>query len=185
MKFFRAVPLIALLTLALVAPALFAQKPPYEALSTLNAFPTYATCPDFERATAKPCPAWNATKPPKYWADPNPVKKLTLGGVAITLYDSFLGSRVNEEGVLESFGIAVDDAKAVNIPRTDVANVPGADVLPVPVPMRALSATQRIVQHGFGGLWQVRNTDVPESQEMADQSEVLKLLRAIAAKLGV
>lgn len=185
MKIQRLLPLIGLL----IAAILSAQtKTPYEPLSMLYQYPSFATCADYAAATAKPCPAWNAHKPPKSWFDPAPKKALTVAGVPFTVYERVFVRFEKEEAIFDQLGISVEDAGSVNIaPKgTGTTNTPGAEVKEVPVPLKAPSATQKIVP-GFGNVPQVRNLDVaiPEEVQSQQQGDILKLVRAIAAKLGV
>ena len=181
----------AALGMLLAAALLFSQiKTPYEPLSVLAQYPSYATCADFEQASALPCPAWNLVRQPKTWYDPA-AKPMFTGpsGVQYTLYERiFLGQYDSEgKGILEPLILPVSEARTVNIPPrgNGMTNVPGADQVEVPPPMKAPGPTQAIEKYGPMAVPMVRNRDVPLTQADPEQGEILKLLRAIALNLGV
>jgi hypothetical protein len=181
----------AALGLLLATALLFCQtKPPYEPLSILHKYPAYTNCAEFTKATGKTCPAWDSSKAPKYWFDPAPKRSLTLAGVPCALYDLVFAGNYGEGGavVLEQLVISLTDAAQLNIPPIGPGmeeNVPGAGRKAIPVPLNTPSVTQKVVGLTPMGVPMVRNLDVPVSESDAQQGEVLKLLRAIAAKLGV
>ncbi len=187
MRILRRAALGALLAAAL----LFSQtKTPYEPLSVLTLYPSYDTCAAFEQASGLTCPAWNPARQPKSWYDPA-AKPMFTGpsGVQYTMYERiFLGQFTSDgKGVIQQLILPVTEAQTVNIAPKGIGmtNVPGADQPEVPTPLKPLGPNQAIMQYGPVGVPMVRNLDVPVVQPDAQQTEILKLLKAIAAKLGV
>jgi len=181
----------AALGMLLVTALLFCQtKTPYEPLSVLTLYPSYDTCPAFEQASTLPCPAWNPARQPKSWYDPA-AKPMFTGpsGVQYTMYERiFLGQfAVDGKGVIQQLILPVSEAQTVNIAPKGLGttNLPGADQPEVPTPLKALGPNQAIMRYGPVAVPMVRNLDVPVVEPDAQQGEILKLLRAIALKLGV
>jgi hypothetical protein len=165
-------------------------KQPYEPISVLNAFPTYASREDYERATGQPAPAWNPQRQPKFWFDPKP-KKMTTGpdGTPYTIYTNvFLGGFAEDQNpVFETLMLSLAEASAANIPPTGTGqtNVPGADAPAVPCPAKPLSSTQQIVRYGAFAIPTIRNLDVPLPGDSAGgfSDADRTLLQAIAARI--
>jgi len=181
---------IATVTLLLAAILFCQTKTPYEPLAVLSQYPSYATCAELEHATAQTCPTWNPARQPKSWFDAAAKPMFTgPGGVQYTMYERiFLGKfGADGKGVIEQLILPVTEARTVNIaPKgPGMTNVPGADQPEVPTPLKVLGPNQAIMQYGPVAVAMVRNLDVPVVEPDAQQGEILKLLKAIALKLGV
>jgi hypothetical protein len=141
----------------------------FEPLSMYYLAPDYATRAAAEAATGKTLPVFTAKSRPKGWQilEPEKVEGVQLfdfDGVPMVMFPrAFFGKQAADgSGVLESLVMSVEEAKTFNLPPTGIGqtNVPGADKLGRPVPLKALSDRQKIMRKDFATGWQVRNLDV-------------------------
>jgi hypothetical protein len=156
-------------------------------ISSLNLFPTYETREAYERATGQPCPAWDASRKPKSWMDPNAKKALMVGGVPYALYPNVYVSfdQIAGQPVWDQLGLPVTEAKTVNIPPKGEGqtNVPGADQPEVPCPMRDLTDDE-VIRLGFAAIPQVwRADEMPVAVAEGFTAEEKKLLLDAARKV--
>jgi len=161
---------------------------PKYGLENLSLFPVYQNRAQFLKATGAEAPAFDSSKPPKYWFDPNAEKspKRSL------LYDCVLATDEKGKPVFGADGklyfepmmLFKQEAATVNLPSSDYANEPGADVPQVPVPMRALEPGEELIQV-FGGVIMVRNKNIAEEGPTSFSYQDRETIKAIARKLGV
>jgi hypothetical protein len=155
-------------------------------------FRTYGTPEEYSAATQKPCPAFDPAKAVKLWEDLAP----TIFGRRTVIYDTVLllengRVSVDENGhpAFDTITMTREDAMAVNIPR------PGDTLLitygsPVPVPLK-LGPGDELIFVGPMGVVFVHDKSVPLEDSAVSggaldlQAETLRLVRAIAQKLGV
>ena len=157
-------------------------------LEKLFLFPVYQNRAQFLKATGADAPAFDTSKPPKYWFDPNAAKTTKRS----LMYDNVLATDEKGQAVFGPDGKAFfealllfkQEAATVNLPIGDYANEPGTDKPPVPVPMRALEPNEELIQ-GFGGVILVRNNDIPDEGPTSFTYQDRETIRAIARKLGV
>jgi len=160
---------------------------PSYGLEKLYLFPVYTTREDYQKATGVEPPPFNATRPPKHWQDPKAkdAQKRTI------VYDQVLAmddagqplSTPDGKPYFDQLVLYKEDAAAVNIPPVGT-NIPGADVPPIPAPLRALETDEELF-FGLGGYVAVRNKALQEERDVTFSMSDRKLLQAIAAKLGV
>lgn len=157
-------------------------------ISVLNLFTTYGTRDAYKASTGKDTPAWNQTRPPKYWEDPKAVKKGMMNGVPVMIYDRVYAGfdQAAGEPLWDMLILPVEEAKTVNIPPTGdgMTNVPGADQDPVPCPVRELQDGE-IVKLEFGAIPKVYNADELQDVAVGFCQRDRDMLERIAAKLGV
>lgn len=163
---------------------------PWYGLDSLYLFRQFQTREEYEQATGKPCPPWTTTKPPKSWFDPsaasNSRRNIVYENVVAYAANGSPLKGPDGNPVLESMVLSRDEAATVNIPPKGpgVSNIPGADVPPVPVPIRALEKNEELY-FGMGGGVFVRNLDYQGKVEVGFTNDDRALLKAIAGKLGV
>ena len=163
---------------------------PWYGLDTLYIFRQFQTREEYEQVTGKPCPPWTPTKPPKSWFDPDAAsstrRNIVYDNVVAYSANGSALKGVDNKPMLESLVISRDDAVIVNIPPKGpgTANIMGADVPPVPVPIRALEKNEELF-FGIGGGVFVRNLDHQGQLEVGFTNDDRALLKAIAGKLGV
>ncbi len=159
---------------------------PKYGLDKLYLFPWHQTREAYRQETGEEPPPWDPRKPPKHWMDP----KARFSTRRNVVYDFVLATSqsgtplAGPDGkpMLDLLVLPKDDAASVNIPPSGT-NVPGADVPPVPAPLRALEPNEELF-FDFGGVAAVRNLDYAAS-ENGFTAQDRALLKAIAAKLGV
>ncbi len=165
-------------------PAL--QLPTY-GLDKLYLFPVYTCREDYQKATGIEPPPFNATRPPKYWQDvtAKDSQKRTILYDQVLAMDDAGQPRTTSDGkpYTEELVLYREDAAALNIPPQGT-NIVGADVPPIPIPLRALDPEEELF-FGMGGYVAVRNKTLAEERDITFASQDRKLLQAIAAKLGV
>lgn len=161
---------------------------PKYGLEKLNLFPYFQTRQQYRQATGQEPPAFDPTRPPQAWYDPQMVHSTKR----TVIYDNVLAidekgrPKRNAEGgpYFEPLMILRSEAATVNIPEKNAANEPGTEVPEVPPPLRALDADEELIID-FGGIVMVRNkrlnTEVPVNFSAQDR----ELLKAIARKLNV
>ena len=156
-------------------------------ISSLNLFTTYGSREEYAEKTGKPCPAWDATRPPKAWEDPNARKAFVVAGVAYALYPRVFVhyDQAAKLPIWDQLGVPVDHAKTVNIPPKGdgQTNVPGADVPDVPCPMRELRDDE-VIGVAFGAIPMVYTTGELEETVVGFTAADRAILLAIKAKLG-
>ena len=153
----------------------------------LYLFPQFSSREDFERVQGVECPPFDCARPPKYWFDPA-AEKTVLRKV---VYETAIA--IDEKGALildangkpmtDSLVLVKKEAATVNIPP-DITNYPGADVPPIPVPMRALDEDEELALE-LGGILVVHNKKLWDAQVSGYTAQDRALLTAIARKLGV
>jgi len=161
---------------------------PKYGLDKLYLFPYYQTRDQYMKAIGEEPPPFDATRPPKYWFDPN----LLNSAKRSVVYENTLA--VGENGrpasgpdgrpFLEPLLIFRLEAATVNIPLKQTANEPGAEVPEVPPPVRALDPDEELV-FDFGGLVLVRNTKLIEDIVVGFTLQDREILHAVARKLNV
>lgn len=157
-----------------------------KAISELNLFPTFATREAYQKATGKPCPAWNPNLPPKSWEDPAALNSqddfIVYERVFVTMLDS--GPK------WKRLFLPKAQAASVNIPPKGdgMTNVPGADVPEIPCPQRELRDDE-VVKAGFGNVPMLYTSAELEASRPAGQdftvAEKQRLLSAADKILGV
>ncbi len=167
------------------------QRQPFYPFDTLFLFPYYSTREEYEKATGRPAPPWNETKPPKYWFDPKapdaPRKLVVYDTVlAISENGTILRDEKTNAPQLDMLVLTKEDAAAVNIPPKGAlaGNIPNADKPEVPMPLRELLDYEELYFR-FGGTIVVRDKQYYETTQTGFTSEDRSLLRSIAAKLGL
>jgi hypothetical protein len=158
-------------------------------IEKLYLFPYYQTREDYAKAAGKDAPAFDHTRPPKYWEDPGAIQSSRRNVV----YDQVLAlspaglpvPSLDGKPMLEPLVLSKAEAAQVNIPPKGptITNVPGAEVPEVPPPLRNLAAYEELC-FGFGGTVFVRNKSIPEAQPGFTEDDRAVLV-AIAAKLGL
>ncbi|MBM3740315.1 MAG: hypothetical protein FJW39_31560 [Acidobacteria bacterium] len=156
-------------------------------ITKLQLFPVYATVEDFQKATGNPAPAFDASRAPKLWFDPkaaeSPRRNVVYDNVVALGPQGQPLTGPDGKPALEPMLLSREHAATVNIPPR-LANVPGANVPEVPVPLRPLNANEEIYLD-FGGVM-VRDTSVPDESDRSGFTGTDRaLLKAIAAKLGL
>jgi len=157
-------------------------------LDKLYLFPYFQTREDFQRATGKEAPAFDCLRPPKRWFDPAAENTNRRN----MFYERVLAQAANgqplvtEQGTptLEPLTLSKTEAATVNIPEAK-ANVPGADVPEVPVPLRALEPEEELY-FGWAGIPFVhnKNYELPGT-EAGFTAKDREILQAVARKLNV
>ncbi|MBY0508180.1 MAG: hypothetical protein K2X03_29975 [Bryobacteraceae bacterium] len=167
------------------------QRQPFYPFDTLFLFPYYSTREEFEKATGRPAPPWDETKPPKYWFDPKalqaPRKVVVYDTVlAISENGTLLRDESNTRPQLDLLVLPREQAAAVNIPPKGVGagNVPGSEKPEVQMPLRALLDYEELFLR-FGGTVVVRDKQYYAQTQVGFTADDRTLLQAIAAKLGV
>jgi hypothetical protein len=160
---------------------------PIYSLTKLYKFPVYMTRDEYKAATGQEAPEWNSDRAPKYWFDPAAKNspKMTV------VYDCVIATAVNGVALVSEDGKPVTDllvlsrneAASVNIPPK-VANVPGADVPAVQVPLRELEANEELF-FSLGGVVSVKNTTLYSQLDNGFTVKDREILMAIASKLGL
>ena len=164
---------------------------PKYSITNLYLFPAYGTREDYEKATGQEAPEWNPYRQPKSWFDPDARKSTsrrivyeyalaTSPDSGVPLFDS------QGRPQLDALVLDRDEAATVNIPPKGLGmtNVPGADAPEVPVPMRALEPNEELYRD-WAGIIMVKNKDYFPEPEAGFGEEDRRLLKNIAAKLGV
>ena len=164
-------------------------KPGIYGLDSLYLFPYHQTREDYQRSTGAEPPAFNPSRPPKYWFDPKARESLRR----TVVYENVLAvsqtgsALVGDDGkpYLEPLMLNKDEAAAVNIPPKGptISNIPGADVPEVPPPVRSLADDEELA-FGFAGTVSVRTKRFEEERDVFTAAD-RALLKAIAAKLGI
>ena len=161
---------------------------PRYGLDKLYLFPYYQTRDQYKQATGEAPPAFDITRPPKYWEDPSAAKstKRTL------IYENVLAC--GESGMplkddagnpyLEGLLILRTEAATVNIPPKMGANEPGTDLPEAPPPVRPLDPDEELFFDEMG-IAKVRNKLLDTAKPVAFDASDRALIRAIAQKLGV
>jgi hypothetical protein len=161
---------------------------PKYGLSNLYLFPYYQTRDEFQKATGLEPPAFDPSKPPKYWLDTEIVKTTKRNVV----YDQVLA--VSEQGsalagpdgqpALEPMVLGRSDAISVNIPNKAGANEPGADQHEVQPPLRDLEEDEELF-FDLGGIVAVRNKRFYDQTQVGFSAQDRSILHAIAKKINV
>jgi len=167
------------------------QRQPFYPFDTLFLFPYYSTREEYEKATGRPAPPWDETKPPKYWFDPKapeaPRKLVVYDTVlAISENGTLLRDETTNQPLLDMLVLTKEHAAVVNIPAKGVAagKVPNADQPEVPMPLRPLLDYEELFFR-FGGTIAVRDKEYYAQTQVGFTSDDRDLIKAIAAKLGV
>lgn len=168
------------------------QRQPFYPFDTLFLFPYYSTREEYEKATGRPAPPWDATKPPKYWFDPKALeapRKLVVyeNVLAISENGTLLRHETTNEPLLDMLVLTKEDAAAVNIPPKGVgagSNVPGAGVPEVQMPLRSLLDYEELFFR-FGGTIVVRDKQYYDQTQVGFTADDRVMLLAIATKLGL
>ena len=162
--------------------------PKYE-LQKLCLFPEFGSREDYRKATGQEAPPWTPGRPLKLWFDPaaadSPKRSI--------IYDQVLA--VSEHGValhgpddkpfLEPLVLYKQEAATVNL-RPEGAPPPEEELVPVPVPLRALDPEEEL-DFDWGGIVIVRNKTWKQEEDASGSGFGEKdraLLTAIAKKLG-
>ena len=167
------------------------QRQPFYPFDTLFVFPYYSTREEYEKATGRPAPPWDATKPPKYWFDPKapeaPRKLVVYETVlAISENGTLLRDETNNRPQLDMLVLTKEQAATVNIPPkgANAGNIPGADRPEVHMPLRALLDYEELFFR-FGGTIVVRDKQYYAQTQVGFTADDRVMLHAIAAKLGL
>jgi len=162
-------------------------------IESLYRFAVHQTREAAARATGSEPPAWDASKPGKYWADPNPPDADEEGNVRYTVLalapdkKTPAVSPATGRPYLRTLTISRQEAMAVNIPPKDFARDthtvdPGAlspmALIEVPVPCRSLRDDEELF-FGFGGGVQVRAKGTVPAPTQPGSSSVEQRLSAI------
>ena len=177
-------------------------KAPWEPLESYQEFPTFATQADAAKVLAPGALDYVATEDAKNWFDPNADLPgdgkvfFPISGVPWVIYPRAFSGKLNpdETGIVGNLAIKVSEAKKVNIPPTGtgMTNVPATGLV-VPVPLKPLAATQKLLRPNPFSPFQVRNTDVPLAGDGDQQSGVILAalgrleikINKIMAKFGI
>ena len=167
------------------------QRQPFYPFDTVFLFPYYSTREEFEKATGRPAPPWDATKPPKYWFDP----KAPAATRKLVVYDSVLA--ISENGTLlrdettnlpqlDLLVLTKEAAASVNIPPkgVGVGNIPGSEKPEVQMPLRPLKDYEELFFR-FGGTIAVRDKQFYAQTQVGFTADDRILLQSIASKLGL
>ena len=167
------------------------QRQPFYPFDTVFLFPYYSTREEYEKATGRPCPPWDDTKPPKYWFDPKaneaPRKLVVYDTVlAISENGTLLRDETNNHPQLDMLVLTKEQAAVVNIPAKGVnaGHVPNADKPEVPMPLRPLLDYEELFFR-FGGTIVVRDKQYYEQTQVGFTADDRVMLRSIALKLGL
>ena len=167
------------------------QRQPFYPFDTLFLFPYYSTREEFEKATGRPTPPWDGTKPPKYWFDPKAseaTRKLVVYETVLAISDNgtLLRDETNNRPQLDMLVLTKEQAATVNIPHKGVnaGNIPGADRPEVQMPLRALLDYEELFFR-FGGTIVVRDKQYYAQTQVGFTADDRVMLQAIAAKLGL
>jgi len=160
---------------------------PIYSITKLYKFPAYMTRDEYQAAIGEEPPAWNPDRAPKYWFDPA-AKNATKMSV---VYDCVIATAANGTPLVGDDGKPVTDlmvlskseASTVNIPPK-LANIPGADVPAIPVPLRALEPGEELF-FSLGGVVSVKNTALYSQLDNGFTVKDREILLAIASKLGL
>jgi hypothetical protein len=160
---------------------------PIYSITKLYKFPVYMTREEYQAATGQTPPEWNPDRAPKYWFDPAAKTSVKMSVV----YDCVIATAANgaplvgEDGkpLTDLLVLSRNEASTVNIPPS-AANVPGADVPAVPVPLRALEPGEELF-FSLGGVVSVKNTTLYSQLDNGFTVKDREILMAIAAKLGL
>lgn len=160
---------------------------PTYGLDKLYLFPYYGTREEYQKATGVEPPPFTPTRPPKFWEDPaaKTTQKRTVVYNQVLAMDDNGQPLATPEGnpYTDELVLYKEDAAVVNIPPQG-ANIVGADVPPIPLPLRALEAEEELF-FGLGGYVAVRNKVLVAERDVSFAMQDRKLLQAIAAKLGI
>jgi len=160
---------------------------PIYSITKLYKFTVYMTRDEYKAATGQEPPEWNPARAPKYWFDPAAKNSAKMSVV----YDFVIATAPNgvpligEDGkpVTDLLVLSKNEAATVNIPPKG-ANVTGADVPAVPVPLRALEPGEELF-FSLGGVVSVKNTALYSQLDNGFTVKDREILMAIAAKLGL
>ncbi len=160
---------------------------PIYSITKLYKFPVYMTRDEYQAAFGEEPPAWNPDRAPKYWFDPAAKNAPKMSVV----YDCVIATAANGAALVGDDGKPVTDlmvlskseASSVNIPP-HLANVPGADVPAIPVPLRALETGEELF-FSLGGVVSVKNTALYSQLDNGFTVKDREILLAIASKLGL
>lgn len=155
-------------------------------ISKLYLFRTFGTREDFRRVTGEEPPAYDPTRPPKFWYDPQAITS-TRRTVA---YDPVLAT--TDEGIplvgtdgkpmLDILLLTKEEAATVNIWHNQ-SGQPQPQLPPVPVPLRGLHENEELF-FLMPQVVSVRDKTIENDTGMFTAQDRV-LLRAIADKLGV
>ncbi len=167
-----------------------ADKPAWQLLTEQQAFTTYATQDDAAAVQGPGAKDYVASQDVKYWFDPmahtteDGRVQLKIAGVSYVMYPFVFTGDLDGDGngILGNLVIPVSQATRVNIKPDGPYPGTGATT---PVPLKPLSAFQRIRQRSPFLGFQIRNTDVADksSGSYTDLKPVLDALAEISAKL--
>lgn len=156
-------------------------------ISELFLYPHYDTREKYRAETGMEPPPFDPSRPPKQWFDP----KAAQSTKRTVVYENVLA--VDERGhalpgadgrpMLEAMVLRKEEAATVNIPLKLVANEPGTDALPVPVPLRALYEDEELAYDQFAGVVVLNKKLMAEFVVYGKYDR--DLLMAIARKLNV
>jgi len=163
-------------------------------LRTFYAYPVYQSQDEYKQRTGKEAP-WTPTRAPKFWehADLSTSRRTVVYDDALVV-DSEIGEPVaGEDGkpYLEPLVLPKEEAATVNIPP-NVANVPGANVPPVPVPLEGfdidnyfLDWAQTPFASGADKVIVRDHRAIDDAQPVQFTKKLARLIEGIARKLGV
>lgn len=163
---------------------------PKYGLSNLYLFPIYDTRDAYTKATGQECPAYDPSRPPKAWFDPNalnaPANKRYIVYDRVVAYDEHGVPKVGQDGkpYLEDLVLSRQEAGTVNIAKKEAANEPGTDGIEVPVPLRELEPEEEL-SLDFGNVVTIHNRNYFEAIQTGFTSADRVLLQSIAKKLNV
>ena len=160
---------------------------PIYSITKLYKFPVYMTRDEYQAAIGQPPPEWNPDRAPKYWFDAAAKNSTRMSVV----YDCVIATAANgvplvsddNKPVTDLMVLSRNEAATVNIPPK-AANIPGADVPAVPVPLRALEDGEELF-FSLGGVVSVKNTALYSQLDNGFTVKDREVLLAIAAKLGL
>jgi hypothetical protein len=161
---------------------------PKYGLEKLFLYPLYQTQDQYRRGTGEEPPAFDPTKSPKYWFDPEASKSTRRNIVydLVIAYDQNGKALSDANGmpVFESMVLSKQEAATVNIPLAVAANEPGADKPQIPMPLREPDPDEEIF-FDFGGAIAVRNKKLYADTQVTYSAQDREVLLAIARKLNV
>jgi|GEM_PF-522497 len=159
------------------------------------AYPVYQSRDDYKQRTGKEAPEWDSKRAPKYWehAGLTTSRRTVVYDDALVVHPESGEPMADENGkpYLEPLVLPTAEAQTVNIPP-NVANVPGANVPPVPVPLDGFDIENYYLDWAptpfASGADKVivrdkRATD--DEQPVQFTKRLARLIEGIAKKLGV
>lgn len=158
-------------------------------IQELYLYPTYASRAEYREKTGKEAPAFDPSRPPKNWLDPqaaaSPRRLVVYDSVLVLKADGLPMAGPDGKPLTDFLVLKKEDAASVNIWEGGM----GVDIpvdAPTPVPMRALNQNEQLIFNGPMNAVMVRDKSVPLA-ELGDgfTTKDRELLYAIAAAIGV